>query len=61
MPNTETLTLRLDVEFDPGTTDREAVADTMNRVLQNALSTDGILDEIGNPNVGDFEEAKLYA
>ena len=46
--------LIIDVQYDPAATDAEAVAAAMDRLLETALSTPGVLDEYGNPWLGDF-------
>jgi hypothetical protein len=45
-------TLCLEVEFDPAITDAESVSSALDALLENALSTPGILDEQGNPTFG---------
>ncbi|MFW6061591.1 MAG: hypothetical protein ACOC93_02165 [Planctomycetota bacterium] len=46
--------LSLDIEFDPEVTNAESVAAALDELLGNALSTPGILDEHGDPGVGEF-------
>jgi hypothetical protein len=52
-------TLKLDVEYDPGVTDDESLASSLDTLMATALSTPGILDEYGNPHVGQFSILKL--
>ena len=47
-------TLTLSVEYDPEVTDPESLACALDRVMGTALSTPDLLDEYGNPHVGDF-------
>jgi len=47
-------TLMLDIEYDPRMTDPEGLACAMDRLMETALSTPGIMDEYGNPNVREF-------
>ncbi len=47
-------TLTIDVEYDPDITDDESVACALDRLMETALSTPGILDEYGGPRVGEF-------
>jgi hypothetical protein len=56
----EEVVLRLVVTFDPTVTDAESVCSGLDRLMETALSTEGILDEYGNPSIGEFEVAKLY-
>jgi hypothetical protein len=44
-------TLEFDVWYDDVVTDPQALAYAVNRLLETALSTPGILDEYGNPDV----------
>lgn len=46
--------LTLVVEYDAELTDPEALAGALDRLLETALSTPGILDEYGNPKFGEF-------
>ena len=50
----ETTKLTLEVEYDPRFTDPEGLACTMDRLLETALSTPGIMDNYANPTVGEF-------
>ncbi|MGA2259583.1 MAG: hypothetical protein ABSG53_33320 [Thermoguttaceae bacterium] len=47
-------TLTLDIEYDPELTDPEGLASAMDRLMETALSTPDILEEYGNPTVGEF-------
>ena len=47
-------TLFLQIEFDPDRTDPDSLATAMDRLLETACSTPGILDEYGNPKIGEF-------
>ncbi len=47
-------TLTIDVEYDPHITDDESLASALDRLMETALSTPDILDEYGNPRVGQF-------
>ncbi len=48
------LTLKLDVEYDSTVTDDESLACSLDTLMETALSTPGILDECGNPQIGEF-------
>lgn len=50
----EKSTLTVDIQYDARRTDPEALACAMDRLMKTALSTPGILDEFGNPTVGEF-------
>ena len=47
-------TLIVDVCYDGRRTDPEALASAMDRLMETALSTPGIMDEHANPRVGEF-------
>ena len=47
-------TLTVDIEYDPAWTDPEGLACAMDRLMETALSTPGILDDYQNPKVGEF-------
>lgn len=47
-------TLTIDIDYDPGITDPEALASTADRLLKTALSTPGIMKEYGTPRFGEF-------
>lgn len=55
---TKTTTLTVEVEYNPRKTDPEGLACAMDRLLETALSTPGILDDYGNPTVREFFVAK---
>lgn len=44
----------LQVDYDPEKTDPEALASALDRLLETALSTPGILEEYGNPTAHAF-------
>jgi len=46
--------LTLEIECDAKVTDPEALAYALDRLLETALSTPGVLDEYGNPTFGEF-------
>jgi len=46
--------LTLEIEYDPALTDPEGLASALDRLLETALSTPGLLSEYGNPVVGEF-------
>jgi hypothetical protein len=52
-------TLTVDIEYDPELTDPEGLASAMDRLLETALSTPGIMDEYANPKVGEFFVASM--
>jgi hypothetical protein len=52
-------TLTVDIEYDPEVTDPEGLASAMDRLLETALSTPGIMDEYANPKVGEFFVASM--
>ena len=54
-------TLTVEIEYDPAMTDPESLACAMDRLLETALSTPDILDDYGNPKVGEFFVAKEMA
>jgi hypothetical protein len=47
-------TLTVDIKYDGRKTDPESIASAMDRLLETALSTPDLLDEYGNPTVGEF-------
>jgi hypothetical protein len=47
-------TLTVDVEYDPELTDPDGLARAMDRLLETALSTPGIVEDCGDPQVGEF-------
>ena len=54
-------TLTVEIEYDPTMTDPEGLACAMDRLLETILSTPGIMEEYGNPVVGEFFVAKETA
>ncbi len=58
---TKKTTLTVEVEYDPRKTDPEGLACAMDRLLETALSTPEIMDEYGNPTIGEFFVAKETA
>ncbi len=52
--NTETTTLSVVVSYDPKVATPEAVASELDALLDNALSTQGILDNVGDPTISAF-------
>lgn len=46
--------LTLEIEYDAKVTDPEALAYALDRLLETALSTPGVLEEYGNPACGEF-------
>ena len=46
--------LIVDIEYSPELTDPEGLASAMDRLMETALSTPGIMDEYGNPRVNEF-------
>jgi hypothetical protein len=47
-------TLTVEVDYDPHLTDPEGLACALDRLLETTLSTPGIMDEYGNPRIGEF-------
>lgn len=47
-----TARLILPVTYDDATTDAEAVAEAVDKLIETALSTPGVLDEYGKPTMG---------
>ena len=52
--NTETATLCVEVCYDPGAATPERIASELDGLLDNALSTQGILDNVGDPTISAF-------
>lgn len=48
----KTATLKIVVEFDDTKTDAEGMAVAVDNLLNTALSTEGILDDYGCPQIG---------
>jgi len=46
--------LTLEVEYDPTVTNPEGLAAAMDRLMETACSTPGILDDYANPMIGPF-------
>jgi len=57
----KTTTLTVEIEYNPRKTDPEGLACAMDRLLETALSTPGILDDYGNPTIREFFVAKETA
>jgi hypothetical protein len=53
-------TLTLDVQYDPGVTDPESLASALDTLLKTALSTPGVLEDYGDPVVGEFLAPRAY-
>ncbi len=47
-------TLTVDVTYNPAMTDPESLASALDTLLNTALSTPGILEDYGDPVVGEF-------
>jgi len=47
-------TLTIDVHYDARRTDPEGLASAMDRLLETALSTPRIMEEYGDPRMGEF-------
>ncbi len=56
----QTATLTVDVDYNPAMTDPESLASAMDTLLETALSTPGILDDYGDPVVGEFVATREY-
>jgi len=56
----QTATLTVDVDYDPAITDPESLASAMDVLMRTALSTPGILEEYGDPVVGQFLAPRDY-
>jgi hypothetical protein len=54
-------TLTVDIKYNGRRTDPDALASAMDRLLETALSTPGILDDYGNPAIGEFFVASAAA
>jgi hypothetical protein len=52
-------TLTVDIQYDERRTDPDALACAMDRLMETALSTPGILDECANPTVQEFHVAAV--
>lgn len=47
-------TLKIRVEYDESVTDPESLAVALDRLLETALSTPGVMDDYGSVLVGEF-------
>ena len=47
-------TLTVELDYDPEMTDPEGLASAMDRLLETVLSTPGIVEEYGDPKMGEF-------
>jgi hypothetical protein len=54
MPKHAVTTLTVEIRYDPKVTDPESLASAMDRLMETALSTPGLLDEYGDPVIGEF-------
>lgn len=54
MSESQTAKLYVEVQFDPEMTDAESLASAFDNLMKIALSTPEILDDYGNPSVGEF-------
>ena len=52
--NRGTAVLTVTVDYDPDITDGESIAAAMDLLMSAALSTHGILDDYGRPDIGQF-------
>lgn len=48
----QTAILTIEIEFDPDITDADAVGEAVDNLLETAMSTPGILEEYGEPSIG---------
>lgn len=46
--------LYVEIEFDDEITDAESMATALDQLMKTALSTPGILEEYGDPEIGEF-------
>jgi len=53
------VTFTVTVTFDPEITDEDSIATALDRLMETALSTPGIFDDYGNPEVGEFFPPQL--
>ena len=44
----------VEVEYDAKKTDPDSLAEALDRLMETALSTPDILEDYGNPRVGEF-------
>jgi len=54
-------TLTVEIEYDPQQTDPEGLACAMDRLLETALSIPEVMEEYGDPKIGEFFVAKQKA
>lgn len=54
MPDLETARLFVEVRYDAAVTDAESLAAALDMLMETALSTPELLDDYGNPNIGEF-------
>lgn len=54
MPKTAVTTLTVAVNYDPELTDADSIAAALDTLMETALDTPDVLDEVGNPAVGAF-------
>jgi len=52
LKKTKKTALWLEVEFKPKQTDPDSLANALDRLLETALSTPGIMEEYGDPHFG---------
>jgi hypothetical protein len=46
--------LEVEVQYDPSLTDPEGLASAFDRLMEAVLSTPGIMEEYGDPRIGEF-------
>ena len=51
----KTATLSLTARYDERVTDAEALCSALDRLLETAMGTPGILEEYGDPGVSEFQ------
>jgi hypothetical protein len=54
MAKLKTVTMKLEVTYDPEITDPDSLASALDTLMETALSTPGILDEYGAPRIDEF-------
>lgn len=50
----KTVQMTVQVTFDENKTDSESIASALDRLMETATSTPGVLDEYGKVSVGEF-------
>lgn len=55
MPNTKAVRLVIEVAYDPEITSPEDLCEALDKLIETATSTQGVLDEHGSPDVYSFE------